>query len=299
MRCFVLQLAAGAIFWAASAPAQVFEASPEKPAQGEVIKVTSDKASSARLNGRTVTLFPQQEGPALGLMPVPTLQEPGKYQLDFLDQSGAVLHSTEITVEDGNYRREDITIAPSISKLKPSPGEQSTVGKFRETVSSERYWKEPFEAPLPGCVTSPFGSSRLHNGKPTGDFHAGVDQRGAAGSPIHPITPGIVKIVQKWNLRGGTVAIDHGQGVETIYLHMSAFQAKAGQKVGTGDVIGYVGSTGRSTGPHLHWTIYVNGVPVNPGQWMNLEACAAGSHPPPEPARPAQKRKPVAATPPG
>jgi murein DD-endopeptidase MepM/ murein hydrolase activator NlpD len=275
MRWFVVLLAASA--WA-----QVFEAVPEKPTQGEVVKVTSDKATAARLHGRRITLFPQQDGPALGLMPVPTLEEPGKYELDFLDADGTVLHSTEITVEDAYYRQENITIAPSISKLKPSPGEQTTVSKFRETVSSERYWQEPFEAPLPGCVTSPFGSTRLHNGKLTGDFHAGVDQRGAAGTAIHPITAGVVKIVQKWNLRGGTVAIDHGQGLQTIYLHMSAFQAKEGQQVGTSDVIGYVGATGRATGPHLHWTMYVNGVPVNPGQWMKLEPCTAASHPKPK-----------------
>ena len=284
---------------AVSAWAQVFQAVPEKPRQGEVMKITSDKAVSARLNSRTITLFPQQDGPALGLMPIPTLEKPGKYQLDFLDRSGAVLHSTEIAVEDANYPREDISIAPSISTLKPSPGEQSTVGKFRETVSNERYWKEPFNAPLPGCVTSPFGSTRLHNGKLTGDFHAGVDQRGPAGSPIHPITPGVVKIVEKWNLRGGTVAIDHGQGVQTIYLHMSAFQAKEGQQVGVGDVLGYVGSTGRSTGPHLHWTMYVNGVPVNPGQWMKLEACSSSSYPASTARRKSKKRKSTATAPQG
>ena len=254
---------------------------------------------SARLNGRTITLFPQPDGPALGLMPIPTLENPGKYQLDFLDHDGAVLHSTEITVEDANYYRENLTIAPSISALKPSPGEQATVGQFRKTVLNERYWKEPFDVPVPGCVTSPFGSTRLHNGKLTGDFHAGVDQRGAAGTPIHPITPGIVKIVQKWNLRGGTVAVDHGQGVQSIYLHMSAFQAKEGQQVGPSDVIGYVGSTGRSTGPHVHWTMYVNGVPVNPGQWMKLEPCPAGSHPPTPTARTRKKRKAAPVTPQG
>jgi len=271
---------------AVAAGAQIFNAVPEKPEQGQVIKVTSDQATSAKLNGRTITLFPQPDGPALGLMPVPTLAKPGKYQMDFLDASGAVLHSTEITVEDAYYPRENLTIAPSISTLKPSPGEQATVGKFREEVTAERYWKEPFEPPVPGCVTSPFGSTRLHNGKLTGDFHAGLDQRGAAGTPIHPITPGVVKIVQKWNLRGGTVAVDHGQGVETIYLHMSAFQAKEGQQVTTNDVIGYIGSTGRSTGPHVHWTMYVNGVPVNPGQWMKVENCPAPApvhHAAPEP----------------
>lgn len=237
------------------------------------MKVTSDKAVSARLNGRTIKLFPQPDGPALGLMPIPTLEKPGKYQLEFLDQNGSVVHTTPITVQDAYYPRENISIAPATSALKPSPGEQATVGKFKETVTPERYWKEPFTLPVPGCVTSPYGSTRLHNGKLTGDFHAGIDQRGAAGTPIHPITPGVVKIVQKWNLRGGTVAIDHGQGLETIYLHMSAFQAKEGQQVTTSDVIGYVGSTGRSTGPHVHWTMYVNTVPVNPNQWMKFEAC--------------------------
>jgi murein DD-endopeptidase MepM/ murein hydrolase activator NlpD len=277
---------------AVSAWAQVFEAVPQTPEQGQVVKVTSDKAVGARLHGRTISLFPQQEGPALGLMPIPTLEKPGKYQLDFLDKAATVLQSTEITVEDARYPRENLTIAPSISTLKPSPGEQATVGKFRQTVTPERYWKEPFEAPVPGCVTSPYGSTRLHNGKLTGDFHAGIDQRGAAGTPIHPITTGVVKIVQKWNLRGGTVAVDHGQGVETIYLHMSAFQAKEGQQVGVSDVIGYIGSTGRSTGPHVHWTMYVNGVPVNPGQWMSFESCAAGSHPPPSAAAlPVNKQK--------
>jgi len=280
---------------AVTAGAQIFNAVPEKPEQGQVIKVTSDQATSAKLNGRTITLFPQPDGPALGLMPVPTLAKPGKYQLDFLDTGGAVLHSTEITVEDAYYPRENLTIAPSISTLKPSPGEQATVGKFREEVTAERYWKEPFEPPVPGCVTSPFGSTRLHNGKLTGDFHAGLDQRGAAGTPIHPITPGVVKIVQKWNLRGGTVAVDHGQGVETIYLHMSAFQAKEGQQVTTNDVIGYIGSTGRSTGPHVHWTMYVNGVPVNPGQWMKVENCPAPA--PVHHAAPTPKPTPLAPQP--
>ena len=294
MRWFLFLLAVGA-------GAQVFDAVPQKPEQGQVVKVTSDKAVSAQLNGRTIKLFAQPDGPALGLMPIPTLEKPGKYQLDFLDGNGAVLHSMEITVADAYYPRENLTIAPSLSGLKPSPGEQATVGKFRDTVTPERYWKEPFDAPVPGCVTSPYGSTRLHNGKLTGDFHAGIDQRGAMSTPIHPITPGVVKIVQKWNLRGGTVAIDHGQGVQSIYLHMSAFQAKEGQQVTTSDVIGYIGSTGRSTGPHVHWTMYVNGVPVNPGQWMKLEPCAADSHPPPAPVRhtaPKAKPLPTASTPP-
>ena len=103
MRWFVVLLAVNA--WA-----QVFDAVPEKPTQGEVIKVTSDTATSARLHGRTITLFPQPDGPALGLMPIPTLEEPGRYELEFLDAAGMVLHTTEIRVEDAYYMREDLIL---------------------------------------------------------------------------------------------------------------------------------------------------------------------------------------------
>lgn len=262
------------------------QAHPDKIKQGQVITVTAGAEEvSARLNGKTVPLFSQPGGGRMGLMPVPVLTKPGVYTLEILDGKGNDFEKVPVTVLDAHYRRENISIAPSISSLKPSAGEQETVGEFKRTVSDARYWKEPFRPPVPGCLTSPFGSLRMHNGKLTGDFHAGVDQRGKAGTPIHPITPGVVKLVQKYNLRGGTVAVDHGQGVETIYLHMSSFAAKEGQPVTPADVIGYIGSTGRSTGPHVHWTLYVNGEPVNPRQWMTLASCPSR-----KPERPPHKR---------
>jgi murein DD-endopeptidase MepM/ murein hydrolase activator NlpD len=264
------------ILVASCALAQNFEQTPKEIKQGETLKVTaSTNVQSARMNGITIRLFPQDGGSWLGLMPVPVLTKPGDYTLEYLDDKDAVIHSTVVHVADARYLKQNITIAPAIASLAPSPGEQQTVGNFRKEVSETRYWKEPLTPPVPGCLTSPFGAMRLQNGKPTGDFHAGVDQRGAAGTPIHPITAGVVKLVKKYNLRGGTVAIDHGQGMESIYLHMSAFAAKEGQEVTPADVIGYIGSTGRSTGPHVHWTLYVHGEAVNPGQWMSLQNCPA------------------------
>jgi murein DD-endopeptidase MepM/ murein hydrolase activator NlpD len=88
-----------------------------------------------------------------------------------------------------------------------------------------------------------------------------------------------------FQLHGGTVGVDHGQGLVSIYLHMSGFAVKEGQAVRQGDVIGYIGSTGRSTAPHLHWSLYANGVAVSPLQWVKLKPCAV----------PAAKRKPKAA----
>jgi|ERR1017187_9675817 murein DD-endopeptidase MepM/ murein hydrolase activator NlpD len=85
---------------------------------------------------------------------------------------------------------------------------------------------------------------------------------------------GIVKIVREWNLHGRTVGIDRGQGLESIYLHMAKLAVAEGATVRKGDVIGYVGSTGRSTGPHLHWSLYANGVPVNPLDWVQVAPCS-------------------------
>jgi murein DD-endopeptidase MepM/ murein hydrolase activator NlpD len=254
--------------------AQNFEIAPAKPKQGEVMFVRAE-AAAARMNGRTIKLFAQKDGPPLGLMPVPTLEKPGIYDLEMLDPTGAVLHKQPVTVLDAHYARQNVNLSQEVVELKPAPGEQEAASAFRTTVSDTRYWTEPFRLPVPGCMTSPFGVQRYQNGKPTGDFHAGYDQRGAAGTPIHAITAGKVMLAREFNLRGNTVALDHGQGLESIYMHMSKIAAKEGSIVQQGDVIGYVGATGRATGPHLHWTIYANGEPVNPGQWVKLQSCYA------------------------
>jgi murein DD-endopeptidase MepM/ murein hydrolase activator NlpD len=259
---------------AASLGAQTFTFTPAAPRQGQALKVrAATDAVEARLDHRTITLFPQTDGRSLGLMPIPVLQKPGAYKLEFLDKGGAVIHTSPLTILDAHYPRQNIVIAEAISQLKPSPGEQDTVRAFRTEVTPKRYWTEPLDLPVPGCMTSLFGVTRYHNGKPTGDYHAGIDQRAAAGSPIHAIAAGVVKIVQLYNLRGGTVAVDHGQGLESIYLHMSKFAVKEGDVVERGDVIGFVGATGRATGPHLHWTIYANGEAVNPLQWVHTVSC--------------------------
>jgi murein DD-endopeptidase MepM/ murein hydrolase activator NlpD len=141
-------------------------------------------------------------------------------------------------------------------------------------------------------MNSPFGASRLHNGKPTGDYHGGVDQHGAPGTRIHAAAAGIVRIAQMFPLRGGTVAIDHGHGLESIYMHQSRFAVKEGQILKAGDVIGYIGSTGRATGPHLHWSLYANGRSVSPLQWVKLTPCGSAS-----PARKKKTGRPKAPSP--
>ncbi|MBV9669558.1 MAG: M23 family metallopeptidase [Acidobacteriales bacterium] len=272
MRWMIVLLAAGGAF------AGDFRVDPTSVLQGQTLKVYGGgTAQSARLQDRTIRLFAQLDGDEMGLMPIGVLLKPGGYKLEWLDSGGAVLHSMDLDVGNAHYAKQNIVLTKALTELKSTPDERASVAAFLAEVSPQRYWQEPLEAPIAGCITSPFGVERLHNGKPTGDYHAGLDQRGQAGSPVHAAAAGIVKLARQFTLRGGTVAIDHGQGLESIYLHMSGFAVKEGELVQQGAVIGYVGSTGRSTGPHLHWTLYANGQPVNPLQWISLTPCESSS----------------------
>jgi murein DD-endopeptidase MepM/ murein hydrolase activator NlpD len=261
--------------WAAAAWAQTFEL-PATVKQGGVIRVRGPAAAfAARMDERKVRLFPQREGGVLGLMPIPADQKPGSYRVELLDAKNAVLSTAEVTVLDAHFRKQNVTIEPEVAELKPSAGEPETAMSFRVAVSDVRYWSEPLTLPEPGCMTSPYGVQRYLNGKPTGNIHAGLDQRAATGTPIRAVADGVVKIVKEWNLHGNTVGIDHGQGLESMYQHLSRFAVAEGATVKKGDVIGYSGSTGRSNAPHLHWTLYVNSVPVNPLEWVKVASCYA------------------------
>lgn len=241
---------------------------------GQAIRLhCSSEASTARLNGRTVRLFKQSEGDLLGLMPVAVTDSPGTYPVEFLAENGNVVQSVPVTIRPTRFPSQNVALDPAIASLHSSPEEMQRLTTFRDSVTDVRYWEDPFAAPVSGCVTSPFGVRRLHNGKPTGEFHGGVDQRASTGTPIRAVAAGVVALAQPFTVLGGTVGIDHGQGLETMYLHMSRLEAQPGARVGQGDILGYVGSTGRSNGPHLHWVIYVNGVAVNPSQWVKLKSC--------------------------
>ena len=186
-----------------------------------------------------------------------------------------MLSSETVTVRDARFPTQNVVLEKATAELKPSPGEMDTVDAFLAAVTETRRWQEPLGLPVPGCMTSPFGVKRLTNGQPTGHYHGGIDQRTPAGRPVRAVADGVVKLVRTYNIHGGTVAIDHGQGLESMYLHLSKFAVAEGTVVHKGDVIGYSGSTGRSNAPHLHWSLYANGVPVNPGQWVAVKPCAA------------------------
>jgi murein DD-endopeptidase MepM/ murein hydrolase activator NlpD len=241
---------------------------------GETLRLTcSGDVASAKWHDRTIRLFAQPDGKKLGLMPVSVKEVPGTATIDFLSQQGATLASEKFVVRATRFPSENVRLSAEIDALRSTPEEIKLLTDFRNGVSDERYWQDPLAPPVEGCVTSPFGVKRLHNGKPTGESHGGVDQRTPAGEPIRAIADGKIVYAQKFNVLGNAVGIDHGQGLGSMYLHMSKLAVAPGGSAKKGDVLGYAGSTGRSTGPHLHWVLYANGVNVNPAQWLKLTAC--------------------------
>jgi murein DD-endopeptidase MepM/ murein hydrolase activator NlpD len=160
--------------------------------------------------------------------------------------------------------------------LTPAPGEREKMRALAELVASVRYFEDRFTPPVEGCQNSPFGVQRLHNGKATGSYHRGADQRGAEGTPVRAPASGVVAVAEpKFQVNGGTVGLDHGQGLTSHYIHLSGVAVTEGERVKQGDVIGYVGSTGFATGPHLHWGTVVHGTPVDPNEFVTLTPCPA------------------------
>jgi len=262
---------------ATPAAAQQCTVRPAAIALGQTVRLSCQiPAASAKLNDRMVRLFPQANGGSQGLMPIAVADVPGAYSVEFLADDGTAIAAAKLTIRATVFPTQNVVLAPQIEALHSTPEDIAMLTEFRNTVSDVKYWEDPLTAPVPGCVLSPFGVKRLHNGKPTGEIHTGIDQRSPAGRPVHAVAGGIVKIAQPFAVLGGTVAIDHGQGLETMYLHMSKLLVEPGAHVKKGEVIGYVGATGRANGPHLHWVVDVNGVQVNPQQWVALKSCGSG-----------------------
>jgi murein DD-endopeptidase MepM/ murein hydrolase activator NlpD len=142
----------------------------------------------------------------------------------------------------------------------------------RAAHRSPPMWSQPFLRPRASTVTSRFGTGRMFNGT-VRSRHLGVDFRGASGEPIRAANRGVVALVDEFFLAGNVVYIDHGGGIVTGYFHMTKPLVAAGDTVKRGQDIGLVGATGRTTGPHLHWTARYGATTVNP---LDLIAIPAG-----------------------
>jgi murein DD-endopeptidase MepM/ murein hydrolase activator NlpD len=170
--------------------------------------------------------------------------------------------TASVGVEEGRFATENLTVEKQFVEPNPeqearAKAEQQRLREIYDTVTPERLWDGPFRMPLVGDFKgSNFGKRRVLNGHP-GSPHGGTDFPAPTGTPVHASQRGKVVLAEELFFSGNTVVVDHGLGIYTFYCHFSEIDAKVGDVVDAGTVIGKVGATGRVTGPHLHWALEV------------------------------------------
>jgi murein DD-endopeptidase MepM/ murein hydrolase activator NlpD len=205
---------------------------------------------------------------------------PGEHPLlverDFGD-SGTRGETGQVIVAAKRFPTTELTVEPGYVELSPenqqrAARESREIGAIYGQLTPERYWSEPFQVPIPGTAGGRnFGHRRVFNGQPR-DPHSGADLRAATGTPIQAANRGRVVLAKNLFFSGNAVFVDHGLGLYSVYLHLSEILAEPGTMVEKGEVLGLAGSTGRVTGPHLHWGVRVLDARVDPFSLLDLSS---------------------------
>lgn len=179
---------------------------------------------------------------------------------------------TQIEVDLGGFLGESVDLPTDRAYLVSAEVERAEFARLSavfETFTPEKRWGDGFQKPMNAELTSLFGTVRTLNGTfPT--RHTGWDLRAATGTPVHASAAGRVAFAGVLDIRGNHVIIDHGEGVFSTYSHFSQVFVTRGQEVARDEIIGLSGNTGRSSGPHLHWEIAVNGEFVDSADFINM-----------------------------
>lgn len=222
---------------------------------------------------QSLRFAPYEDG-YVALVGVDAFTEPGRYTLQ-LGGTGEETwwpFSQEVQIVPGQYVSQTINVPDDLAPLL-APEVREEEDAFLSTIygrfTPQRQWQDVFQQPVTNTVvTAGYGGARSYNGGPFEIFHTGVDFGGTVGTAIMAPAPGTVVYSGTLELRGNTVIVDHGLGVYSGYYHLSEILVDVGQEVQAGQIIARGGSTGLSTGPHLHWELRVHDVPVNGLQWM-------------------------------
>lgn len=173
-----------------------------------------------------------------------------------------------LDIQNGDYPVETLSVDPA----KVTPPEEVLERISTEKAEAEaiyghftpiRYWNKPFIVPLDSTITSAYGSARTYNGV-LKSYHGGVDLRARTPIPVTAANDGIVVLAKERYYSGGTIIIDHGEGLYSCYFHLSRFDVRVGDHVMQAQPIALTGATGRITGPHLHFGIMVHGIQTDP-----------------------------------
>lgn len=187
-----------------------------------------------------------------------------------------IVFSRKFVVARGNYPKIKVNLSVESKFTEPTPDQvkqieegQQVKKDYLNRVTPTREWDGQFTAPAEAAISDVFGSERIFNGK-TSSPHLGLDFRVPAGTPVEAMNDGTVLLARPLFFEGNFVVIDHGQGLLTLYLHLSEFKVTEGEHIKRGQEIGLSGGTGRATGPHLHVAVRWQGTYLDPAQLMKL-----------------------------
>lgn len=242
------------------------EIKPQRTYPGDVIFVHAK-------NVQTVTLFKKtyqlqlSSGSYVRFIPVPVETKPGVYPV----QTSNPQVKTTITVAPKTFATDSITVSSQMNAMRQNTAridaDQKEINVARSQSAKTAYFADTFQMPTQGRLTTPYGYQRVVNGKPS-NRHMAIDIANKQGTPIVASNHGRVVLAESLYLTGNTVIIDHGLTLFSIYAHMSKLDVKPGQQVAKGQLIGKIGTTGFSTGPHLHYGMLIGNTYINPNPFF-------------------------------
>ena len=203
---------------------------------------------------------------------------PGSYALELtgtLNDGRKISFSRKVIVERAKYPSIAVTVArqftePSAEQLQQIAQDKTVKENAFRTVEPQREWSGAFRPPVEARVSDVFGTRRTFNGK-VQSMHQGLDYAVPAGTPVSALNSGTVLLARPLYFEGNCIVLDHGQGLLTLYLHLSEFKVKEGEHVAAGQKIALSGGSGRATGPHLHVAVRWQGVYLNPATLLSLK----------------------------
>ena len=254
--------------------------SPLPIAQGDTVEVTIETNEPLEFIGSlgdyNLNFETLSENKYIALQGIHAMAQVGLIPLSFsFTDAGGNKSSFQqsLLLKDGGFGQDPPltvdteTIDPAVTKP-----EENQIKAITKNFTPEKYWEGMWKPPTtnPDCVKSRYGNRRSYNGSDFIYFHQGVDY-GVCVDPslaIYAPAPGKVVFTGPLTVRGNTTIIDHGWGIFTAYFHQAEIKVNVGDLVTIGQDIGTIGATGRVTGPHLHWEVWVNGVQVQPLEWL-------------------------------
>jgi murein DD-endopeptidase MepM/ murein hydrolase activator NlpD len=250
--------------------------------QGATVQVKVTTSQEVTLGGLLVDhplhFSPQDDGSQVALQGVHAMTDPGLYPLriDITLPDGS-LQSFEqmVLVTSANFLSETLVVDPSMIDPTVTVPEDAWLLSVVTPVTPEKYWQGVFQLPVADdfyCVKSAYGNRRNYNNGALYSFHTGIDF--GVCSPTKPFeiyapANGVVVFTGLKTIRGNATIIDHGQGVYSALYHQDEIYVSVGDHVTKGELIGKIGDTGRVTGPHVHWEVWVNGIQVSPWDWLD------------------------------